>query len=194
METDRGIKEWSAVIEALGAGKQTILIRKRPPQYSDMLLFPTFNYYQNKMKTPELFDAQFQSVHVAAARRSAEATMKQAHDDMLADINFYGHVERIVEVKDKKILDQLKPHYIWAPEHVKAYADSAIDGKLHVLLLRVYKLPKTVLAARSGGGLPDLYKHYELVNLDGSKPVMSDADFNRTKDAILAITSGKVHA
>ncbi|MBX9941790.1 MAG: DUF1802 family protein [Candidatus Obscuribacterales bacterium] len=194
METERGIKEWSAVIEALGSGKQTILIRKRPPQYADMLLFPTFNYYQKNVSTPEIFDAQFQSQHVEAARRSAVATMKQAHEDMLADINFYAHVERIIEVTDKKVLDQLKKHYIWAPGHVKAYADSAIEGRLHVMLLRVYKLSQVARAGRSGGGVPDFYKHHEKVSLKGAKAVLSDDEFNKEMDSILSITGAKVHA
>lgn len=191
METERGIKEWCSVIEALGSGKQTILIRKRPPIYPDILLFPTFNYYQKNVNLPEVFDAMFQPSFAAGARTCAQKTMKQAHEDMLADINYWAHVDQIVEVTDKKALERLKKHYIWSPQHVTAYADSANGGILHVMILRVNKLPQTTLAARTGGGLPDLYKHYEKVKLDGSKPVMSDAEFAQTKQDILSIIGAK---
>lgn len=191
METERGIKEWCSVIEALGSGKQTILIRKRPPNYPDVLLFPTFNYYQKNINLPEVFDAMFQPSFAAGARTSAQKTMKQAHDDMLADINYWAHVDQIVEVTDRKTFAKLKKHYIWSPEHVTAYADSAAGGKLHVMILRVNKLPEVARAARTGGGLPDLYKHYEKVKLDGSKPVLSDTEFAQTKQEILSVIGAK---
>lgn len=194
METERGIKEWCSVIEALGSGKQTILIRKRPPVYPEILLFPTFNYYQKNVNLPEVFDAQFQSPFAASARACAQKTMKQAHEDMLADINYWAHVDQIVEVTDKKVFEKLKKHYIWSPEHVLAYAESANEGRLHVMILRVNKLPEVARAARTGGGLPDLYKHYEKVKLNGSKPVLSDSEFDLKKEDILAIIGKKARA
>lgn len=191
MKTDRGVKEWSAVIDALGNGQQIVLIRKREPKQKDLLLFPTFNYYQKNLKTPEVFDSYFQDQYRAQARRSAEACMKYAHEDLLADVGFYAHVEEVIAVSDKRAFDAMKDSFIWTPDHVKEYAASAASGTLYVWILRVYKLPHVARASRTGGGIPDLYKHYEEVDLAGSKPVISDDEFERKKSKLLSILKVK---
>lgn len=38
------LKEWNAIIEALGQGKQTILIRNYKTNVKKFLLYPTVNY------------------------------------------------------------------------------------------------------------------------------------------------------
>ena len=42
--THKCLKEWNATIEALGQGKQTILIRNYKTNISDFLLYPTVSY------------------------------------------------------------------------------------------------------------------------------------------------------
>jgi len=45
METiNRSIKEWNAIVEALGQGKQSIIIRNYNPAHEDFLLYPTWSY------------------------------------------------------------------------------------------------------------------------------------------------------
>ena len=47
MEITKCLNEWNATIEALGQGKQTILIRKYGTTLNKFLLYPT-NSYANK--------------------------------------------------------------------------------------------------------------------------------------------------
>jgi len=49
------LNEWNATIEALGQGKQTLLIRKYQTNHKDFLLFPTGSY-----ATKENYFRQFQ--------------------------------------------------------------------------------------------------------------------------------------
>lgn len=192
MRIQRGVKEWSAVIDALGKGQQIILIRKREPLQKDLLLFPTFNYYQKHLKDLNVFDKQFQAEHRGQARRSAEACMKYAHEQLLADVDFYAHVEDVVPISDKRAIDGLKDSFIWSTEHVKEYMDSAANGTLYVWVLRVYKLGQTARASRTGGGIPDLYKHYEEIDTGGSKPVLTEAEFDRKKAGVMSAVKGRV--
>ena len=43
-EITKCINEWNATIEALGQGKQTILIRKYNTTLKEFLLYPTVSY------------------------------------------------------------------------------------------------------------------------------------------------------
>jgi len=180
------MKEWSAVVDALGSGQQIILIRKRAPRYQDFLLFPTFTYYQRFIKEPEKFDALFQAGYVEAARKSGAATMKQAHDDMLGNIDYFAHVDQTLAVSGSDAWDRISGSFIWAPKHVKEYAASAA-GPLYVWILKVHKFPQTVVAGRTGGGgIPDLYKHHEEVETGKAKPVLSALDFDSKKKNLLS--------
>jgi len=42
--TQKCLKEWNATIEALGQGKQTILIRNYKTNVTEFLLYPTVSY------------------------------------------------------------------------------------------------------------------------------------------------------
>ena len=43
-ETTKCLNEWNATVEALGQGKQTILIRKYSTTLNEFLLYPTVSY------------------------------------------------------------------------------------------------------------------------------------------------------
>jgi len=45
--TNKCVKEWNATIEALGQGKQEILIRNYKTHLNNFLLYPTVNYASN---------------------------------------------------------------------------------------------------------------------------------------------------
>lgn len=44
---NKSVKEWNAVIEALGNGFHSILIRKYETSHKNFLLYPTFSYALN---------------------------------------------------------------------------------------------------------------------------------------------------
>ena len=58
--TNKCLKEWNATIEALGHGKQTILIRNYKTNVSEFLLYPTVSYTL-KDNYLESFQLKYQS-------------------------------------------------------------------------------------------------------------------------------------
>ena len=59
-EITKCINEWNATIEALGQGKQTILIRKYGTTLNEFLLYPTVSY-ANKDDVLDSFQARYQA-------------------------------------------------------------------------------------------------------------------------------------
>jgi len=67
MGTNICLKEWSPVIEALGTGKQTLLIRALTPRYEEFLLYPTFSFYT---QYGDKLEDKFQQNYVEMATKS----------------------------------------------------------------------------------------------------------------------------
>ena len=59
MEITKCINEWNATIEALGQGKQTILIRKYATTLNEFLLYPTVSYANKENILDSFQDKQF---------------------------------------------------------------------------------------------------------------------------------------
>lgn len=160
METDECLKEWNATIEALGQGKQTILIRVYRTSKEKFLLYPTKNYilkedYMNSFK---------EKYHPFIKEHS-----KELSDNV--KINYYATCEKVIEGSLNKVL-KLDKNYIWTKQHVKNYVKGR---KLYIWILRVYKLknPKIVnqVPGQIYGRLP--YK----IDLKDSKPIINDRKF-----------------
>lgn len=158
------LKEWNATIEALGQGKQTILIRFYETTSDGFLLYPTVSYAM-KDNYLEGFQSQYQPFVKDNARPVKEG-------DKVA-IKYYAAVEKI-EKKSPSRIGSLQDKYIWTSEHVKNY----LKGKqANIWILRVYKLKKPYMAPPTPGAIK--YANLkEEVSLEGMEPVLSDAEFN----------------
>ena len=84
----RCLKEWNATLEALGKGKQTILIRNYKTNIQKFLLYPTISYTLND----EYLDS-FQDKYLDFVRDNALPDKK---DDKVL-IKYYATVEEIIE-------------------------------------------------------------------------------------------------
>ena len=60
MKTTKCLNEWNATIEALGNGKQTVLIRKYGTSLKGFLLYPTVSY-ANKDDVLDSFQEEYKS-------------------------------------------------------------------------------------------------------------------------------------
>lgn len=192
MGISKGIKEWSCVIDAMGRGEQTLMIRKGTV-YPEFLLYPTYSYFVTHFKDDKLGLA-LQERFVKSAAESGEITRQRAQKDLLVNIDYYAVADKVLPISDNKILARLKDHYIWNPEHVESYAKTSRTGTVYLWLLRVYKLPKTEVVGRlKQGGIPDLYRHPEEVSTTGSIPVLDDATFTKERDTILHLVGTTAH-
>ncbi|GAB6056849.1 hypothetical protein JCM15415_21770 [Methanobacterium movens] len=169
METiTKCLNEWNATLEALGQGKQTILIRKYDTSVDKFLLYPTTNY-TNKDDFFKSFKTEYHSF--------AQENALPRQDKGKSEVKYYAIVENILEKSPARIGTMNKFH-IWTNEHVKSYLNS---NKAYIWLLRVYKLKKPVLTSRNMGMV--FANTDKPVALD-SVPVLSDFEFNKIKNGL----------
>lgn len=170
MKTNKGFKEWNAVIEALGTGKQSILIRNYSTNIDNFLLYPTVSY-ASKDDYLDAFQGQYHDFVY-------ENLLPEKKNNELL-IKYFAKVEKIIDRSSSKIPSQ--KYYIWSRDHVNSY----IAGrKTFIWILRVYQLEEpTWLKAK-----PKAIKFANLnkeVSLDRIKPILDDSEFNNIFNNII---------
>ena len=160
------LNEWNATIEALGQGKQTILIRTYGTTLNEFLLYPTVSYALKDDVLDSFQDKEFAKNNLLPAGNEGY------------EVKYYATVEEVIEKSTSRIGSFNKFH-IWTKDHVKNYAGR---GTAKIWLLRVYKLDNPQILKRTNG------MKYANVNkpvkLEGN-PVISDKEFNKLKEEIL---------
>lgn len=168
-EITKCINEWNATIEALGQGKQTILIRKYGTTLNEFLLYPTISY-ANKENILDSFQKD--------CKNFVNNNLLPDGEDRTYEVKYYATVEEVIEKPSTRISAFNKFH-IWTRDHVKKYLGRK---EAKIWILRVYKLDNPQTLKRSNGML---YANVEKsVKLEG-KPVIPDAEFNKLKEEIL---------
>ncbi|HEV8658234.1 MAG TPA: DUF1802 family protein [Thermoanaerobaculia bacterium] len=150
------LKEWSTVIDALGRGEQVILIRKggiADPKFGveapQFYLYPTY-FHQGEDE----------------ARRGVTIT-------------HWCEVVRTWSTRDAEMLDRLAPLVVALPrETLEARYRFRPDQALHVIGVRTYVLarPVEVIFRDEYAGCRSWLSVDEEIDVDGSRPVLSDAD------------------
>ncbi len=158
------LNEWNATVEALGQGKQTILIRKYRTNVNRFLLYPTVSY--------ALKDDYLDSFGTKYNIFVAENSLPKKEGNR-TEVKYYAEVEKVVEKSPQRI-GSLNKYHIWTNEHVKSYLGNKMA---HVWILRVYKLKEPVMAERTMG--MRYANVLEDVSLDGIKPVLSDEEIDK---------------
>jgi len=151
-------KEWAVVCEALGCGRQSIIIRKGGIaegregfsfRHREFLLFPTWFHEQ-----------------IAKTRLPATASLPGQRAGAV-EIQFTANLEWCGVVTDRARLEALRDHHILADEVVdERFAYDECPG-VHVAILRVFRLEPPCLlpmekrygGCRSWVDLPDLEGH-----------------------------------
>lgn len=162
-KTSKCLKEWNATIEALGQGKQTILIRHYGTTADGFLLYPTVSY-----ALKDGFLEEFQAKYQSFVENNA---LPDKEGDKVA-LKYYAQVERVIEKPSSRI-GSLKNEYIWTSEHVKNYLK---NKKAQIWVLRVFKLKKPYMAPPTPGAIKYANLKDE-VSLDGMVPVLGDKEF-----------------
>ena len=140
-----GFKEWALVCDALGQGKQSIIIRKGGIaegrdgfrfKHDQFFLFPT------------LFHEQ-----LAKTTLPPETPLPQLPEKTI-QIDLFCHVEWTELLTDWEIVKRLAPFHIWREEVVEERFRYDEPAGVHVALLRAYRLerPWTFPDAPAYGG------------------------------------------
>ena len=156
------LNEWNATVEALGQGKQTILIRKYNTSLKEFLLYPTVSYASKDNYLDSFSDKKF-----------AKENIYPNKEDDKFEVKYYAKVEKIIEKSSSRV-KSLNDYHIWTHEHVKSYLK---NKKAYIWVLRVYKLENPVYTKRTNGML--YANTLEEISIDSSKPVLSDNEFNK---------------
>ncbi len=167
-EITKCINEWNATIEALGQGKQTILIRKYNTTQKEFLLYPTVSY-ANKDDVLDSFQEDYKDF--------AKDNLLPDGENRTYEVKYFARVEEVVEKSSARI-GAFNKFHIWTRDHVKNYLGR---NTAKIWILRVYKLENPQKLKRSNGML---YANVESpVKLEGT-PVISDDEFNKLQEDI----------
>lgn len=172
-------KEWALICEALGTGRQSIILRKGGIaegragfrfQHPEFLLFPTWFHEQ-----------------LSRTRLPADTPVPEPSESQL-DVRFAASVEWTRVVKERALLDALREHHFWSDEVVQErFAYSETPG-LHVAFVRIFRLdpPHCLAMEKKYGGCRSWV---DLPDPDGAAwvSVVSDEEHEDRKSRILAL-------
>ena len=160
------LNEWNATLEALGQGKQTILIRKYGTTLNEFLLYPTVSYALKEDVLGSFREKEF-----------AKNNLLPTGDDGY-EVKYYATVEEIIDRASTRI-GAFNKFHIWTCDHVKNYLGR---NTAKIWMLRVYELNQHQILKKTRGMR---YANVDKpVKLEG-KPVIPDDEFNKLKEEIL---------
>lgn len=163
-------KEWGYIVDALGKGKQSIIIRKGgisedTPDFTikgtKFLLFPTqFHQAHEMIKSewlPHLNGDQYQI--------ASENKVK---------ILYYAEIAEAKLIKDFSVLDKLNEHHAWKKEVIEERFNRW-EKSAHLLIVQIHKLfkPAEIELKPQYGGCKSWVELEENIQLVG-EPVIYD--------------------
>jgi len=133
-------KEWAIVVDALGRGEQSIILRKGgisegrggfKVEHPEFLLFPTLFHQQRELVIP------------AAQRRFDEIAPSLA-DSSCVCIEFFARVVEWKRLESLADAERLRDQHIWRGDVIAERFDWGRDKAIHALAVRVFRLANTV--------------------------------------------------
>lgn len=190
MQTRFGVKEWSAVVEAIGKGQQAVLIRRYKPLDKTLFLYPTFSFYAANQLKPEKLTEMFQTKYLDLASNAGHDTMTRAKTDFLVDITHFVLVEHVLMAPIDFNWESLQDFFIWTPQHVESYAAGSKANSIYIWLVRAFRLIQPFSIGRlSQGGPPAFYTHHEQIQLEPNTPVFDSKSFTKVRDGLLKVVN-----
>jgi hypothetical protein len=171
MSVSKCLNDWNATVEALGQGKQTILIRKNITNAKEFLLYPTISYANN--------DDYLNSFKSSMLDFVKENTLPDV-DGKKYKVKYFAKIEEIFKTPVSRIA-KFKNYHIWTNRHVSGYLNTQTAN---IWLLRVYELDEPQFLKRSKAMV--FVKVDKEVDVSNVTPVIDDEKFAKLKDAILS--------
>ena len=192
-------KEWAVTVRALAEGEQLLTLRKGgiredgrhfEVEHDRFFLYPTFDHQRNNLVRqshhPELRRALEEGVWT-----DGEPPPKALIQDGGIDqpdrvrIRAWAEVHDHYETSDPRIVDALSPFHIWTPDYAFKRLRWKPRHPLHVLVLRVYRIPRpvTVRVRPEYEGCKSWVEIDRDLPFEGT-PVIADEEFERATSAI----------
>jgi hypothetical protein len=176
-----GFKEWAIVCNALGEGKQSIILRKggiaegrdgfafRHPEF---FLFPTF-FHEQVGKT-----------------RVIEAVIPRSSSNEI-EIRYFAKLDLASVITSWETAKALEPFHILQPAVVRERFDYDKSAALYVALVRVFRLEPVWFLSneKSYGGCRSWLQLPELPTMTRFKPVLTDVEHARRSKLFASLTT-----
>lgn len=177
-------KEWAVICEALGTGRQSVILRKGGIHegragfrvaHDEFWLFPT---YLHQVEPDNLIDE--------AHGLLREVVSARPPDDSIA-LRDYAVVQEVIELHDEACLPRLAGQHIWSPRTLDERFHYRQPG-LFVLSVRIYRLPTAITLPNSPhfGGCRSWVDLPSDLSTAGAEPVLSDAESAAQQTALQA--------
>ena len=132
------LNEWNGIIEALGQGEQSILIRKYGTTLDKFLLYPTKTYATND-NYHKFFKKEYETF-------VDDNLLPTSNDKNEYEVKYLAKVEDILPISSK--IGRYDDYHIWNKKHVSDYFR---NKKANIWLLRIYELDKPAFLSRTKG-------------------------------------------
>ena len=169
------LKEWAVAVKALERGETALVVRKggiREKSFAvpdrRFLLFSGYEHQKPELLKPE-------------SRHLLEGMPDRKDSEGPVRFTSFAEVCGAYEISSKESLDAVDPHHIWTPEYAESRFKWRPKKPLTVLVLRTYLLPGAVEFpyTEAFGGCKSWMELDEPVDVEGSIPALSDAEFER---------------
>ena len=195
-------KDWSVTVRALAEGEQLIVIRNGAADQPDgrvdleherFFLYPTFDFHRTDLvresQQPEMGRALEEGVWADGEPSPVEMT-REGHLPQPDRIRVRAWAEVVDEwtVTDRKVLNELAPFHVWAPNYAERRLGWRRREPLHVALLRTHRIPRPVTVRvadeySAAGNWAELSRE---LPFEGT-PVLADGEFDHVAEVIRGI-------
>jgi hypothetical protein len=200
-------KEWAVTVRALAEGEQLVALRKGgireenkhfEVEHDQFFLYPTFDHQRN--------DLVRESHHPELRRALEEGVWPDEEPPpraLLQDggipqpdrvrIRAWAEITDHFTTDDHRVVEALTPFHVWTPDYAHKRLSWKRRHPLHVLLLRVYRIPRpvTVRVKDEHHGCRSWVEIDRDLPFEGT-PVMADEEFERAAEAIREICQGEL--
>ena len=166
-------KEWAIIVDALGTGRQIIILRKGgisegrggfQVDHPEFLLFPTMFHQQRESVLPDA-QARFDQLIFPPPG--------------ILRLEYFCHVRAWRKLDSLAAAQALEGQHVWKPEVIAERFEWGRNKAIFALAVRTYKLPKPIDLPMlpSYGGCKSWIELDHDVDLADATPVLTDAKF-----------------
>ena len=180
------LKEWAAVLEAMGEGRQILLLRKGG------LLDPQDAFRETK--EPFLFFPSYTHQAMGFLRTPYQRYMEQARqrhpeDAAAVYLDWVGKVERITPLPDDATFETLEPFHIYNRAFLNQRLQWQPQAPIVLMVIRFFRLsPSICLPFTSAyAGCRSWIDLGKSINVEQARPVLNEAAWRERLKALDAV-------
>lgn len=183
------LKEWAVAVAALRSGESIATVRKGGIreearefrlEHRRFAFFPTYEHQNLEQLQPRY-------------RERLEVTLAEAPPVGMLAVDTWAEVADVVEVSEEAQVRALERFYVFSGQYALERLHWRPKKPLHVLLLRVYRLPERIALPLlpTYGGCKSWIELAATIPLDRSRPALDDAAYEALRTKALAALQAK---